>query len=109
MRGQDSVEHLAFPGRDGSPATIPEGRNGGGVYYAKSPGFCAMPKKGIHPVMHTLKLVLTNGAHIEVLSTMKRELPRALTSVSTCIRNPAPRKEIEQAAGMLDGRGPRPS
>ena len=40
-----------------------------------------MPKRGIHPVLHTMTYVLKNGASRQVLTTKKMALPYLLNQV----------------------------
>lgn len=42
-----------------------------------------MPKKGIHPMMHMMTVVLRNGASIRVPTTIPRETPLFLRQVIT--------------------------
>lgn len=42
-----------------------------------------MPKKGIHPILHTMTYVMKNGASRQVLTTKKMALPYILNQDTT--------------------------
>ena len=42
---------------------------------------CTMPKRGIHPILHTMTYVMKNGASRQVLTTKKMALPYILIQV----------------------------
>lgn len=44
-----------------------------------------MPQRGLHPLLHTVRVVMRNGASFTMQTTMRRTTPYVLQHVSTCV------------------------